>query len=101
MVLGAMILIKSPWREARIHLPTALSVALPLAAITVILLQFVLAARRRKVVTGEAGMIGLWGVADTNLDPTGEVRVHGELWSARAVGRIPKAPGFGCGRSRD
>ena len=30
MVLGAMILIKSPWPEARIHLPTALSVALPL-----------------------------------------------------------------------
>ncbi len=72
MVLGAMILIKSPWPEARIHLPTALSVALPLGVITVILLRFAVAAKRRKAVTGEAGMIGLVGVAQTDLDPTGE-----------------------------
>ena len=71
MVLGAMILIKSPWPEARIHLPTALSVALPLGFITVILLRFALAAKRRKAVTGEAGMIGLVGVAQTDLDPAG------------------------------
>jgi membrane-bound serine protease (ClpP class) len=90
MVLGAMILVKSPWPEARIHLPTALSVALPLGAITVILLQFAIAAKRRKAVTGEAGMIGLIGVAQTDLDPAGEIRVHGELWKARASGRIPQ-----------
>jgi membrane-bound serine protease (ClpP class) len=85
-----MILIKSPWPEASIHLPTALSVALPLGAITVILLQFAIVAKRRKAVTGEAGMIGLIGVAQTDLDPTGEIRVHGELWKARTSGRIPE-----------
>ncbi len=90
MVLGAMILVKSPWPEARIHLSTALSVALPLAAITVILLQFAIAAKRRKALTGEAGMLGLLGVADTDLDPVGKVLVHGELWKARAAGRIPQ-----------
>jgi len=90
MVLGAIILIKSPWPEARIHFPTALSVALPLALITIILLRFALAAKRRKAVTGEAGMIGLVGVAQTDLDPAGEILVRGELWGARAAGRIPK-----------
>ena len=90
MVLGAMILIKSPWPEARIHLPTALSVALPLGGITVILLRFAIAAKRRKALTGEAGMIGLLGTADTDLDPVGKVLVHGELWKARAAGRIPQ-----------
>jgi len=90
MVLGAMILIKSPWPEARIRFPTALSVALPLGIITVILLQFALAAKRRKAVTGEAGMIGLIGVAQTDLDPAGEIKVHGELWRARTTGRIPQ-----------
>jgi len=90
MVLGAMILIKSPWPEARIHLPTALSVALPLAFITIILLRFVIASQRRKAVTGEAGMIGLVGVAQTDLDPAGKVLVRGELWGARAAGRIPQ-----------
>jgi membrane-bound serine protease (ClpP class) len=90
MVLGAMILIKSPWPEARIHLSTALSVTLPLAGVTVILLRFAIAAKRRKAVTGEAGMIGLKGVAHTDLDPEGSVIVHGELWRARAAGRVPQ-----------
>jgi len=90
MVLGAMILIKSPWPEARIHLPTALSVALPMAFVTIILLRFALAAKRRKAVTGEAGMVGLVGVAHTDLDPAGEVLVRGELWRARAAERIPQ-----------
>ena len=90
MVLGAMILVKSPWPEARIRLSTALSVALPLGFITVVLLQFAIAAKRRKAVTGEAGMIGLVGVAHTDLAPTGHVLVHGELWRARARERIPQ-----------
>ena len=90
MVLGAMILVKSPWPEARIHFPTALSVALPLGGITVILLRFAIYAKRRKAVTGEAGMIGLKGVAHTDLDPEGTVLVRGELWNARTSGRIPQ-----------
>jgi membrane-bound serine protease (ClpP class) len=90
MVLGAMILVKSPWPEARIHLSTSLSVALPLAFITVILLRLAIAAKRRKVVTGEAGMIGLVGVANTDLDPDGKILVRGELWQARAGARIPR-----------
>ena len=90
LVLGALILVKSPWPEARIHLSTALGVALPLALITMILLRYVIASMRRKAVTGEAGMIGLVGVADTDLDPGGKVLVHGELWKARATGRIPQ-----------
>ena len=67
-----MILVKSPWPEARIHLPTALSVALPLGFITIILLRFAIAAKRRKAVTGEAGMIGLVGVAQYRPRPGGE-----------------------------
>jgi membrane-bound serine protease (ClpP class) len=90
LVLGAIILVKSPWPEARIHLPTALSVALPLAFITVILLRFAIAAKRRKAVTGEAGMIGLVGVAQTDLDPAGKILVRGEIWGARAAQRIPQ-----------
>jgi len=90
MVLGAMILVKSPWPEARIHLPTALSVALPLGGITVFLLSLALAAKRRKAVTGEAGMIGLVGVAQTDLDPAGKILVRGEIWGARASARIPQ-----------
>ena len=90
MVLGALILVKSPWPEARIHLTTALSVALPLGFITIILVRFAIVAKRRKAVTGEAGMIGLVGVAHTDLNPAGKVLVRGELWGARATERIPQ-----------
>ena len=88
MVLGALILVKSPWPEARIHLSTALSVALPLGFITIILVRFAVAAKLRKVVTGEQGMIGALGVAQTDLAPAGKIWIHGELWEARAAERI-------------
>jgi membrane-bound serine protease (ClpP class) len=90
MVIGALILVKSPWPEGRIHLSTALSVALPLAAITVILLRFVIAAKLRKAVTGEAGMIGSVGLAQTDLEPEGKILVRGELWNAWAQEKILK-----------
>jgi membrane-bound serine protease (ClpP class) len=90
MVLGAMILVKSPWPEARIHLSTALSVTLPLAIITIILLRLVIVAKRRKAVTGEQGMLGALGVVQTDLSPVGKVIVHGELWEAHAEEAIPK-----------
>jgi membrane-bound serine protease (ClpP class) len=90
MVLGAMILVKSPWPEMRIHLPTALSVTLPLALITIVLLRLVIAAKRRKAVTGDQGMIGELGVVQADLSPWGKILVHGELWDAHAGETISK-----------
>ncbi len=90
MVIGSLILIHTPWPGMRIRLATSLSVTLPLAAITIILLRLALVARRRKAVSGEAGMIDSIGVARTDLEPEGKVLVHGELWDARAQQRIPR-----------
>lgn len=88
MIIGALILVDSPWPAARIHLSTALSVTIPLAAITVILLRLALEAQRRKVVTGDQGMIDSVGVAQTELSPGGKVFVHGEIWEALAAGKV-------------
>jgi membrane-bound serine protease (ClpP class) len=90
LVIGAMILVSSPWPEGRIRLSTALGVALPLAVITTILLRLAVAAQKRKAVTGEAGMIGSIGVARTDLELEGKVFIHGELWEARAQQKILK-----------
>jgi membrane-bound serine protease (ClpP class) len=49
-----------------------------------------IAAKRRKAVTGEAGMLDSVGVAKTDIEPSGKVLVHGELWEARARQPIPK-----------
>jgi membrane-bound serine protease (ClpP class) len=90
MVIGALILVRSPWPGAGIRLSTALTVTLPLAAIVVILVRFALAAQRKKAVTGEAGMIGSVGIAQTDLNPEGKVMVRGEIWDARAQKPILK-----------
>jgi membrane-bound serine protease (ClpP class) len=85
MVLGAVMLVNGPIPEMRIHLGTALGLALPFSAITMLLLSLAMRARRNKVETGSEGMIGLTGSAITELSPDGKVFVHGEYWDARAL----------------
>jgi membrane-bound serine protease (ClpP class) len=82
LVLGAVMLIDSPTPEFRIRLSTAIAVALPFSAITVLLLTLVVRARRNKVQTGPEAMIGEEGSAITPLDPEGKVFVRGEYWNA-------------------
>ena len=88
MVLGALLLVNGP-PDMRIHLSTALAVALPFAAITMFLVSMVIQARRNKVLTGAEGMIGELGVAQTPLEPEGQVLVRGEYWDAIAASAIP------------
>jgi membrane-bound serine protease (ClpP class) len=88
MVLGALLLVNGP-PEMRIHLATALAVALPFAAITMFLVSMVVKARRNKVLTGAEGMIGELGIARTALEPEGQVLVRGEYWDAIAAAPVP------------
>ncbi|HXH49301.1 MAG TPA: nodulation protein NfeD [Terriglobia bacterium] len=89
MIFGSMILINSPWPGTRIYITTVLSVVVPLAVITVVLMRFAWKATRSKAVTGEEGLVNSIGVARTDLNPEGKVLVHGELWDARAEQHIP------------
>ena len=87
MILGALLLVNGP-PEMRIHLGTAISVAVPFALITMFLVSIVIQARRNKVLTGPSGMIGEMGVARTALAPEGQVLVRGEYWDAVAEQNI-------------
>lgn len=89
MILGAMILVDSPMPEGRIRLTTALGVTVPLGVITIVLLRLAIAARNRKVVTGEEAMVGSSGVAQSELNLSGQVLVRGEIWRARSSAAIP------------
>jgi membrane-bound serine protease (ClpP class) len=82
MVLGAVMLIDSPLPEMRVHWGTAIALAVPFSAITVLLLSLAVRARRSKVETGSEGMIGEIGAAITELAPEGKIFVHGEYWDA-------------------
>jgi len=89
LTLGGLLLIDSPIPEMRVHLATALAVSIPLGIITAFLMSIALKARRNKIVTGEQGLVGDTGVAQTALSPQGKVFVHGELWDAVASSSLP------------
>jgi membrane-bound serine protease (ClpP class) len=84
MVFGMLILIDSPDPAVRVGWFTALSLALPFAAIFLVLLVALLRSYKQKVATGDEGMIGLLGVADSDIGESGRVRIRGEYWTARA-----------------
>src|SRR6201993_1839595 len=89
LTLGGLLLVDAPIPEMRVHLATALAVSVPLGLITAFLMTIALKARRNKVVTGEQGLVGETGVAQTALSPQGKVFVHGELWNAVASAPLP------------
>lgn len=89
LTLGGLLLVDSPIPEMRVHLATALAISIPLGLITAFLMSIALKARHNKVVTGEQGLVGETGVAQTALTPQGKVFVHGELWDAVATSPLP------------
>jgi len=82
LVIGGLLLVDGPIPEMRVHLVTALAVSIPLGIITAFLMSIAVRARRNKIVTGEQGLVGEIGIAETPLAPNGKVFVHGELWDA-------------------
>ena len=90
MILGSLLLINGP-PEMRIRLSTALTVALPFAAIVVFLVSLVVRARGQKVMTGTVAMENTTGVVVTPLCPVGQILIRGEYWNALSA--TPIAPG--------
>jgi membrane-bound serine protease (ClpP class) len=91
MMLGAFMLVDSPLREMRVPLRTLVPAAVVMGAGTVLLVRLVIQAQRRRPITGDAGLLGQRGVADTDLAPEGWIRVLGERW--RALSDAPVATG--------
>jgi membrane-bound serine protease (ClpP class) len=84
MLLGGMMLVDAPIPEMRISFETLIPAVLAMAVWTVVLVRLVIASQKRRATTGTAGMVGLKGVAETDLAPQGWVVVSGERWKAVA-----------------
>ncbi len=82
-------------------LSPALGIALVVAAVALEVLELALWQRwlrRRRVETGAEGMVGEAGVVVEACDPSGTVRVRGEIWKARcelgaAIGEAVRVSG--------
>ncbi|HAK89335.1 MAG: serine protease [Nitrospirae bacterium GWB2_47_37] len=91
IVMGSLMLFESPFPFFKL----SLSVIIPAAVVTALffVLTFRLAynAYKRKPVTGSEGLIGLEGIAKTDITPDGGMAVvHGEYWSAYSDETIHK-----------
>lgn len=94
LLLGSMMLIRS--ESALEFLQISWSVIISVVALTVIFFTFVIGygirSLRTRPVSGAEGMAGESGEAVTDIPsaglhvPAGTVRIHGELWNARASG---------------
>jgi membrane-bound serine protease (ClpP class) len=88
MILGAMMLVDAPAPGMQVPLRFLLPAAVVMAAGTILLARLVVAARRRRPVTGSEGLIGRTATADTDLRPEGWVLVMGERWRGVADGDV-------------
>ena len=89
MIIGSLMLVKSPVPALRPGLGVILPVALGLSFIFILLFYLVFKAHSRRALTGKEGLVGEVGVARTALGPEGKVFVHGELWNAEAESPVP------------
>lgn len=90
MTLGSIMLIDTPYDFLRVSNTVIFPMVLTTAGIAIFLVTLVVRAHSRKSVTGQDGLVGLTGTAETDIAADGKVYVHGEIWNARSGSPIEK-----------
>ncbi|HOK75668.1 MAG TPA: nodulation protein NfeD [Bacteroidales bacterium] len=93
LILGSIMLInvKSGLEVIRISWQVILVITGLTVAFFLVAIGFGIKAQTRKPVTGIEGMTGETGEAISDLEPEGQVRVHGEIWNAECPdGKVSK-----------
>jgi membrane-bound serine protease (ClpP class) len=93
LFLGSLILFDQPsipTPALRVSWSVLIPVAAFLALMFGVLARLVIIAQRRKAATGQEGLIGEVGVAETDFPGEGKVFVHGEYWNARSKEKLAK-----------
>jgi len=87
LVLGSLMLIndESALEAVSISIEVIVIIAILTLLFFLVAITLGIKAQKRKVTTGAEGIIGETGIAITNLEPEGEVKVHGEIWRAESI----------------
>lgn len=88
MVIGSIMFVDSPLPFMRVSIAVIIPAVLFTALFFLFAVGMGLRAQKRKVRTGESGIIGESGVAKNDIDPEGSVFIHGEYWNAYSDSRI-------------
>jgi membrane-bound serine protease (ClpP class) len=90
LTMGSLMLIDSPDPVMRISLSVIAATVLSCTGFILFCLWFVTRSQKRRVVTGQEGLVGEHGRALTAVHTTGQVFVHGEYWDAYADTVVPE-----------
>jgi len=84
LILGSIMLIdvESALESISISWEVILAVVVLTLAFFIFAIGFGIKAQKKKVTTGSKGLINEKGKAISKLEPAGQVKVHGEIWSA-------------------
>ncbi|HDH04272.1 MAG TPA: nodulation protein NfeD [Nitrospirae bacterium] len=82
MLIGSMMLFDSPLPFFRLSLKVILPAVILTTLFFGLTVSLAVKAYRRKPVTGAEGLVGLEGTARTDIHKSGQVFVHGEIWTA-------------------
>lgn len=87
MTLGGLLLIKSDAPFMQVSLSFLLPTVITVGALVGTGIWMAAKGGRRGPVTGVESMIGSIGIAKTDLNPRGQIALHGEIWEA--ISQIP------------
>jgi len=91
MFLGSIMLYdETPGFSVRVDWRVAIAVAVTTGLFFVFALGMALKAKASKPTTGREGLLGEKGLAITDIDPEGDIKVHGEIWRAYSDEAIHK-----------
>ncbi len=82
MTLGSIMLIDSPVPAMKVSLSMIIPLVLFTATFFLFSMYLYYKAQKRKPFTGIEGFIGAIGTARTDVNKSGKINIHGEIWSA-------------------
>ena len=82
LLLGSMMLFESPNPELRLSWKVLTPTVALASSFFLVTAGLAFKAYRKKPATGSEGLIGMEGIAETDITPDGKVFVHGENWNA-------------------
>ncbi|MFO7983077.1 MAG: nodulation protein NfeD [Desulfuromonadales bacterium] len=82
LALGSLMLIETSEPYLQISRAVIAATVLVFSGLAMLVLYFVVGTQKTKFASGEEGILGERGQAVSDIDPEGQVYVHGEYWSA-------------------
>ena len=82
LLLGSLMLMREEFPFYQLSWSVILPVVILGGGLTFLIVTFGVKSLRTRTSTGSEGLIGMTGVAKTDLIPSGQILVHGEIWEA-------------------